>query len=109
MTQQEIQEGKTFAIVAYITFIGLIVAIIKNLNQKNPFTAFHVRQMIGLVLLLIFSNLTEKYVNSWLGTMLWFGTFILWVYGIITAVRGEAKLIPFFGKLFQEWFQNIGK
>lgn len=109
MTQNEIQEGKTFAIVAYLTFIGLIIAIIKNINPKNPFTSFHIRQMLGLILLLLFSNLTEKYVNSMLGTVLWFGTFLFWVFGLINAVKGDTKLVPFFGKLFQDWFANIGK
>lgn len=109
MTNKDIEEGKTFAIVAYFTFVGLIIAIIKNLNPKNPFTAFHVRQMLGLILLLLFSNLTEKYVNSWLGTILWFGTFIFWLFGLINAIKGEAKLLPFFGKLFQDWFANIGR
>ncbi|MEW4924073.1 hypothetical protein [Algibacter sp. 2305UL17-15] len=109
MTEHDIKEGKTFAIVSYFTFVGLIIAIIKNLNLKNPFTAFHIRQMLGLILLLIFSNVTEKYVNSLLGTILWFGTFIFWIFGLINAINGDTKLVPFFGKLFQEWFANIGK
>ena len=109
MTQQDIQEGKTLAIIAYFTFVGLIIAIIQNLNKKNPFTAFHCRQMLGLILLLIFSNVTEKYVNSWLGTILWFGTFGFWIFGLVNALKGETKLVPFFGKLFQDWFTNIGK
>lgn len=109
MTNQDIQEGKTLAIVSYFTFVGLIIAIIQNLNKKNPFTAFHSRQMLGLILLLIFSNVTEKYVNSWLGTLFWFATFIFWVFGLINAINGEAKLAPFFGKLFQDWFSNVGK
>lgn len=109
MTNQDIKEGKTFATVAYFTFIGLIIAIIQNLNKKNPFTAFHCRQMLGLILMLIFSNITEKYVNSWLGTAFWFVTFVYWVYGLITAINGETKLVPYLGKLFQDWFANIGK
>ena len=109
MTQQHIEEGKTLAIVSYFTFVGLIIAIIKNQTPKNEFTSFHIRQMLGLVLLLIFSNVTEKYVNSWLGTFLWFGTFLFWVYGFINAIQGETKIVPFFGKLFQDWFANIGK
>ena len=109
MTEQDIKQGKTLAIVSYFTFIGLIIAIIQNLNKKNPFTALHCRQMLGLILLLIFSNITEKYVNSLLGTILWFITFGFWSFGLISAIKGDTKLIPFIGKLFQDWFINIGK
>lgn len=109
MTQQDIEKGKTLGIVAYFTFIGLIISIIRNLDKKNPFIAFHTRQMLGLILLLIFSNAVEKYVYSWLGTILWFAVFIYWVFGLITAINGKTNLVPFFGQLFQDWFQNIGK
>ncbi|KJD33021.1 hypothetical protein PK35_08620 [Tamlana nanhaiensis] len=109
MTNQDIQEGKTLGIVAYLTFIGLIISIFQNTNKKNPFIAFHCRQMLGLILMLIFSNVTEKYVNSWLGTACWCITFAFWIYGLINASKGETKLTPYLGKLFQDWFANIGK
>ncbi|KJD36233.1 hypothetical protein PW52_06455 [Tamlana sedimentorum] len=109
MTNQDIQEGKTLGIVAYLTFIGLIYSIFKNIDKKNPFIAFHCRQMLGLILMLIFSNITEKYVNSWLGTVCWYITFACWIYSLIIASKGETKLIPYLGKLFQDWFANIGK
>ncbi|WP_250435818.1 DUF4870 domain-containing protein [Hanstruepera flava] len=107
MTEQTIQEGKTMAIVAYITFVGAIIAIIMNLEKKNPFTAFHIRQMLGLIIMLIFSNLVEKYVNSWLGTVFWVITFVSWLFGIYHAINSEAKPIPVLGEKFQEWFKNI--
>lgn len=40
MTENIIKEGKTLAIVSYMTFIGLIIAIIMNLEKRNPFTFF---------------------------------------------------------------------
>lgn len=107
MTEQTIREGRTMAIVAYFTFVGLIIAIIMNLDKKNPFTAFHIRQMLGLIILLIFSNLTEAYVNSWLGTIFWVITFVFWLFGLYHAIKSEAKPVPVLGEKFQEWFQNI--
>lgn len=108
MTEQDIQEGKTLAIISYFTFVGLIISIIMNLEKKNPFVYFHIRQMLGLIIILIFSNVTEKYVNSLLGTVLWVVTFVLWILGLISAIRGEDKPIPIVGELFQKWFANIG-
>lgn len=109
MTEETIKEGKTLAIVCYFTFVGLIIGIIMNLEKKNPFVWFHARQMLGLILLLIFSNITEKYVNSWLGTSFWIFTFVYWLFGLYTAIKGETKLAPFFGELFQNWFSSLGK
>ena len=107
MDNKTIEEGKTLAIVSYLTFVGLIIAIIMNLEKKNPFTTFHVRQMLGLVIMLIFSNLVEKYVNSWLGTVFWIITFVSWIYSIYTASKGKTDAIPYLGNMFQDWFKNI--
>ncbi|WP_299886493.1 hypothetical protein [uncultured Lacinutrix sp.] len=109
MNQHTIEEGKSLAIASYLTFIGTLIALFMNLEKKNPFTNFHIRQMIGLILMLIVSNVVEKFIHSWLGTILWFFTFGSWLYSIIYAIKGEAKLIPFIGEKFQEWFAKLGE
>lgn len=45
---QDIEEGKTIAIIAYITVIGLIVAFVMNSDKKNKYAAFHIRQSLGI-------------------------------------------------------------
>ena len=106
-SQNTIKQGKTLAIVSYFTFVGLLIALILNLEKKNPFTSFHIRQMFGLIIMLIVSNITEKYIDSWLGTSFWIITFVCWLYGLFYALQGEYKEIPFLGSKFQEWFRNI--
>ncbi|MGJ8593608.1 MAG: DUF4870 domain-containing protein [Aquaticitalea sp.] len=107
MDTQTIEEGKTLAIVSYFTFVGLIIAIIMNIEKKNPFTAFHIRQMLGLIIMLIFSNLAEKYVNSWLGTAFWTVTFVSWIYCLYYVLKGQTETVPVLGPIFQDWFKNI--
>ena len=107
MDNYTIKEGKTWAIVSYLTFIGLIISVIMNMEKRNPFTSFHIRQMLGLILMLIVSNVTEKFISSWLGTAFWTVTFFCWAYGIFHAVKGEYKAIPVIGDKFQEWFKNV--
>ena len=107
MTTEQIKDGKTLAIVSYFTFIGLIIAIIMNLEKKNPFVNFHARQMLGLILMLIFSNICEKYVHTWLGSGFWAITFIFWIIGLVYAIQGEAKTLPVLGETFQKWFKNL--
>jgi len=107
MTDQTIQEGRTMAIVAYFTFVGLIIAIVLNIDKKNPFTSFHIKQMLGLVIMLLVSNITEEYLSSWLGTIFWAITFVSWLFGLVYAIKSEMKPIPVIGEKFQEWFRNI--
>lgn len=107
MKDAVIKDGKTLAIISYLTFIGLIISIIMNLEKRNPFTLFHIRQMCGLMIMLIFSNLVEQYVNSLLGTAFWIITFACWLFALYYAIKEEYKLIPVLGEKFQEWFKNI--
>jgi uncharacterized membrane protein len=108
MNENTVKQGKTLAIVCYLTFVGALIAIFLNLEKKNPFTSFHIRQMVGLIIMLIFSNVVEKYINSWVGTVLGTLTLICWIYAFIYAIKGEAKLIPYVGEKFQQWFYNLG-
>ena len=51
MNQQTIEEGKSLAVLSYLTIIGSVIAIIMNGEKKNDFTSFHNRQGLGLCLL----------------------------------------------------------
>ena len=109
MENTTVNEGKTAAIISYITIIGTIIAFIMNNSTKNTFASFHIRQMLGLSLLSI--------INSWgIGRLAGFGTismiiglgiFVLWVIGLIGAVKGEEKSVPLLGDQFQSWFKSI--
>jgi len=91
-------EDKTVAILSYITLIGFIAAIIMHGSKKTQLGAFHLRQTLGLFLtgLLMIIPL----LNILIGICL----FILWVMGLITAIKGEMKPIPLLGPLYQKWF-----
>lgn len=108
MNQHTIKSGKTLAILSYFTFVGALIALFINLEKKNPFTSFHIRQMIGLIMMLVFSNIIERFVNSWTGTILGTITVFCWVYALVFAIKGETKLIPYVGEKFQLWFANLG-
>ena len=108
MENQTVKEGKTTAIISYITWIGTIVAFIMNNDKKNSFAAFHIRQMIGLSLL---SLANVFIINQLLGAMITgaisIALFVLWIIGLIGAIQGEEKKIPLLGDLFQEWFKSV--
>jgi uncharacterized membrane protein len=63
--------------------------------------------MLGLVLMLIISNVVAKYGHSTVGLVLWGLTFVAWLFGLVSSLQGKAAAIPFIGDLFQKWFKNI--
>jgi len=103
-------EDKMIAILAYLTLIGFIVAIILQMNKKTKLGAFHLRQMLGLMLtgvavgvcnfILVFIPILGHLCI--LALML--ALLVLWVMGLIAAVNGEMKPMPVVGPLYQQWF-----
>ncbi len=109
MNNYTVNEGKTMAIISYITWIGTLIAFFMNRDKRNYFASFHIRQAIGLgifsllntfVIMRVFNTLTE-------GAFIALGIFILRIIGLVGAVQGEEKKIPLLGDIFQDWFKNI--
>lgn len=105
-TKNAVEEGKTAAIISYITFIGTIIAYVMNNEKKNPFAAFHIRQMIGLTLFFLLNSFIAKF-TSWAAGVIGIFLFVLWIIGFIGAIQGEEKKMPLVGDLFQDWFKGI--
>jgi len=108
MDNKTIIEGKTMAIISYITWIGTIIALIMNNKTKNSFAAFHIRQMIGLGLFSIANTfIIGSNTGYWVYGSINFILFIFWIIGFVGALQGEEKKVPFVGDLFQDWFKGI--
>ncbi|NOR27392.1 MAG: hypothetical protein GQ540_02570 [Lutibacter sp.] len=108
MENQTVTEGKTIAIISYITWFGTLIAFIINNDKRNSFAAFHIRQMVGLSLFSL-ANIfvVGLYVNSGISGLISLILFVFWIIGFIGAIQGEEKKIPLLGDLFQEWFKGI--
>jgi len=97
-----IMDAKTKAIVAHLTFIGWIIALVINSSQKEELASYYIRQTLGLYLVAI--------VLGWIpiiGWILWIVVLIFWVLSLVGAVNGEMKETPVVGKLFQDWFKSL--
>lgn len=104
-----ISEGKTIAIIAYITFIGLIIAFVLNMEKKNSFALFHIRQSLGLVLVALVLGVINiipilGWVISIIGSII---LFIMWISSLMSALNGNEKPVFLLGEKFQEWFKDI--
>lgn len=106
--EQEIKAGKTTAIVAHFTLVGCLIAITMNLEPKNTFARFYIRQTFGLHLLfhalVLFLNYTPI-PYAWEALFILF--FGLWLFSFYNALKNEKKQIPVVGVFFQKWFTFI--
>jgi len=110
MTEQTIQEGKTNAIIGYITIIGSIVAFFLNKDIKNEFASFHIRQGLGLWLMYMILGFVTSSFDSWLVTLgFWVFFGALFIYGITSAISGKRQEVPLVGAFFQKIFANLGR
>jgi uncharacterized membrane protein len=95
-------DGKTKAIVAHIYWIGWLIALIINSNQKDEITSFYIRQLLGIYLF----SLVVTFIPL-VNIVGWILAFIFWILSLVGAINGEMKETPVIGKYFQDWFKGL--
>ena len=98
-----LSDGKNVAIIAHITIIGWVIALVMNNGEKkSEFASFYIRQMLGLgICSLILSFIP---VIGWIISLVFI---VLWVMSLIGALGGDKKLTPILGQYFQDWFKSL--
>jgi uncharacterized membrane protein len=105
-------EDKTVAILSYLTLIGFIVALVMHSSKKTQLGAFHLRQMLGIFLSALAALVCEFIlifipILGWLCILaIWISIFVLWLMGLLAAIKGEMKPTPILGPMYQKWFGN---
>ncbi|WP_207955420.1 DUF4870 domain-containing protein [Segetibacter sp. 3557_3] len=103
-------DQKTIAWLSYITIIGWIVALV-NYNSsavKSSLARFHLRQTLGLFLtgmalyILQFSLFFIFPLAAFFIPLLAIVLMVFWILGLVAAVNGEEKPVPFLGDLYQK-------
>jgi len=103
-----IENGKSAAIVAYLTIVGTIIAYFMNNDTKNSFASFHIRQALGIHITYFVLGAFVSIFDSWMVSYsFWIFIIILWGYGLVTAIQGEQKEVPLLGAQFQKWFSTV--
>lgn len=95
-------DGKTKAIVAHITWVGWLIALIINSSQKDEITSFYIRQLLGIYLF----SLVITFIPL-VNIVGWILAFIFWILSLIGAINGEMKETPVIGRYFQDWFKGL--
>lgn len=100
--KEVLSDGKNVAIIAHITIIGWIIALVMNNNNPNELASFYIRQVLGIMLFAI--------ILSWvpvLGWLIGIILFVFWIMSLIYAIGGKQKEVPLIGGLFQDWFKSL--
>jgi len=106
-------DGKTIAIISYLTWIGWIIAFVLYSSNKSQLAAYHLRQSLALMILGIIVYILQimlifiPFLGWAIAFLLWIGLVVLWVFGLIAAVNGEEKPMPVIGPMAQDMFKGI--
>ncbi|TCK68045.1 putative membrane protein [Winogradskyella wandonensis] len=94
-------DGKNVGIISHIYWIGWIIALIMNSNNKSELGSFYLRQNLGLFLLSFLAWI------PFLGWLLGIAIFVAWIISLIGALSGQKKPTFLLGNQFQEWFKAL--
>jgi ElaB/YqjD/DUF883 family membrane-anchored ribosome-binding protein len=94
--------GKTVAIIAHITFIGWIVAIIMNNSNKTELGSYYIRQTLGIWILTILLSIIPI-----VGCFTWLIGLVLIIMSVINAANEKMVPTPVVGEYFQDWFKGL--
>ncbi len=94
------------AVFCYLWILILIPALTKA--KEDPFVKYHLRQGLTLVIFIIIGWFVEAGIGwfpifgSAIANVWWLASFILAVIGIVNALGGKEKQLPFIGKFAGE-------
>lgn len=99
------QAAKTsYSVLAYLTFIGLIIAYQLNRERKDPNITWHIKNMFGLLIGLFAAVWLQNFP---VGFYVYWTVVCLWVFSLIKAILGQNKGIPYLSEAFQRWFKFL--
>ncbi|MCH5205486.1 MAG: hypothetical protein J1F09_00950 [Oscillospiraceae bacterium] len=83
-------DAKTTGIVAYLTWIGLLIAFLAGDKEGAK---FHINQAL---VLLLFGLLGAIPFIGWIWDVF---VFVCWIIGFVGALQGQEKEVPLLGKI----------
>jgi hypothetical protein len=101
-------DAKTKAIISHIPVLGWVIALVINMNQKEEYASFYIRQNLGfMVAWFVVSVFMWFPIINWIAWIGYVVVGIFWLMSLIWAVTDVMKPIPWLGKQFQEWFKSL--
>ena len=104
MEKKDIEEGKGLA---WLSYLGIFILIPFLVQKDNPYTKFHIKQ--GLILLILsigwaFIQFVFIFI-PFLRVIIWILSYFVWIFilvltiiGIVNSLRGKIEVLPLIGK-----------
>jgi len=102
ITPEEIESGKTMAIVAYLIFF---IPLLMDDMKRNKFVMFHTEQAIVLFIVNILAAILGT-ITCGIGLILYIPWVIFLIMGIMNAAGGKVTPLPLIGQ-FGEKFNLV--
>ncbi len=110
---KDVKEGKPFAILSYaLGFIGIPFFLIPLIIRNNDFSLFHAKQclmiwLVGIIGGSVSGLLMVVCIGFILAILVGIFALVLNIIGLVKAVNGERKPLPWVGGYAEEWFKGI--
>ncbi len=103
-----VPQGKSKAIIAYITIVGLFIAISMNKDEPHEFASWHIKNMFGLTLMFFVSvAMSYQQYLIWFGAVFFYGSLLFWTISLIMALLNRKAGIPWLSDKFADWFKFL--
>lgn len=107
--------NKAIGIVAYITIIGWIIALVVHMgkDEKSELAGYHIEQSLGLIIVAIGLAIIGQILGAIAGIfsllmmLVNLGLIVLWVFGLMNAINEKREPIPLIGPMFEGKFGFI--
>ncbi len=117
--------GTTVAIMAYITIVGFIIAVVEHNSNKTKLGAYHLRQVLGFMLtsltsgILLFAIMLPGFSMDYRSAANYFQLILILsisvglvfiiclIISFLNAIKGKEKPAPILGILFEKLFGNM--
>ena len=94
--------GKVVAIIAHLTIIGWVIALIMNSQNRTEFGSFYIRQTLGIWLLTIVLGIIPI-VGCFAAVI----GIVLIIMSLINAASYKMDPTVVVGEYFQDWFKSL--
>lgn len=92
VSPEEIEKGKTMAVIAYFIFF---IPLLMDEYRKNKFVMFHTEQSILIAILYVAGSILSAFC---IGFLLFIPALILQIIGIMNALNGKMQPLPVIGQ-----------
>ena len=91
-SDKDVQEGKFFAVISYISFFCIVSLILK---KDNKFALFHAKQGLVLFVLEVLCFILSIIPLFWLiKNLIWVIFTLVSLWGMLLALQGDYKRLP---------------